>query len=263
MTDIHHRLANLGTAIPEIMLPQAGVDLEKWAVIACDQFTQNRTYWEEAAAHVGDAPSTLSMIFPEVYLPDDGREERIRRIHAAMDRMISGGVLAPPRRAGVYVERSTPFHPCRRGLVLAVDLEQYDWAPESRRLIRTTEGTVPERLPPRMEIRRGAALEIPHILLLINDKEDALLPGLGERARRTPPVYETPLMMNSGDIRGCCWRRKGPGPFLPRGLRPWSGGTGEGLKPGPSSTPWGTAIIPWPRPRRSGMSTRRDPWGRA
>jgi hypothetical protein len=194
------------------------VDLEKWAVIACDQFTQDRAYWEKAAAYVGEAPSALSMIFPEAYLAEGGREERIRHIHAAMNRMVSGGVLAPPRRGCVYVERATPFHPCRRGIVLAVDLEQYDWAPESRLLIRSTEGTVPERLPPRMEIRRGAPLEIPHILLLINDEEDTLLSGLGERARRNPPAYETSLMMDSGSIRGWLLEEEGDWDFLAQGL---------------------------------------------
>ncbi|MFP3089510.1 DUF1015 domain-containing protein [Treponema sp. TIM-1] len=218
MADIHQRLADLGTAVPEIMLPQEGVDLEKWAVIACDQFTQNRAYWEKIAAYVGDAPSTLAMIFPEVYLPDAGRTERIRHIHAAMERMLRGGVFAPPRRACIYVERATPFHPCRRGVVLTVDLEQYDWAPESRLLIRTTEGTVPERLPPRMEIRRGAALEIPHILLLINDAGDRLLPSLGERARRRPPAYETPLMMGSGKVTGWLLEEEGDWAFLAQGL---------------------------------------------
>jgi hypothetical protein len=230
MADIHQRLADLGTAVPEIMLPRAGVDLEKWAVIACDQFTQNRGYWEKVAAGVGDAPSTLSMIFPEAYLSGEGRAERIRHIHAAMDRMISGGDLAPPRRACVYVERATPFHPCRRGLVLAVDLEQYDWASESRLLIRSTEGTVAERLPPRMEIRRGAALEIPHILLLINDEGDGLLPGLGARARRRAPAYETALMMDSGSIRGWLLEEEGDWLFLAQGLEALAR-RGEGDRP--------------------------------
>ncbi|MDR2629675.1 MAG: DUF1015 domain-containing protein [Spirochaetaceae bacterium] len=218
MADIHQRLADLGTAVPEILLPKPGVDLEKWAVIACDQFTQNRAYWEDAAAYVGDAPSTLSMIFPEVYLPEDGREERIRRIHAAMDRKLREGFFAPPRRACVYVERATPFHPCRRGLVLAVDLEQYDWKAESRLLIRSTEGTLPERLPPRIAIRRGASLEIPHILLLINDEEDRLLSGLSGRARRKSPAYDTPLMMQSGHIKGWLLEEEEDWAFLAQGL---------------------------------------------
>jgi hypothetical protein len=218
MDDIHQRLGDLGIAVPEIIFPKPGVDLERWAVIACDQFTQNRTYWDAAAAYVGNVPSTLFMIFPELYLSDNGREERIRRIHTAMADNLSKGVLAPPRRGCVYIERATPFHPCRRGILLAVDLEQYDWAPDSRRLVRSTEGTVPERLPPRVEIRRGAPLEIPHILLLIDDEEDTLLPGLGERARQSPSVYQTPLMLDSGSIRGWFLDGEADWAFLARGL---------------------------------------------
>jgi hypothetical protein len=227
MEDIHRKLSGLGTAVPEILFPRTGVDLEKWAVIACDQFTQNRSYWEAAAAYVGDAPSTLAMIFPEVYLTDQGREERIRNIHAAMDHSLSSGLLAPPKRACVYIERATPFHPCRRGLILAVDLEQYDWAPDSRRLIRSTEGTVPERLPPRMEIRRSAPLEIPHILLLINDEEDTLLPSLGERARRHGMAYTTPLMMDAGRVTGWLLEEEADWAFLAQGLESLARSRGE------------------------------------
>ncbi|MCL2881193.1 MAG: DUF1015 domain-containing protein, partial [Treponema sp.] len=107
-----------------------------------------------------------------------------------------------PRQCCVYLERSTLKNPRRRGLVLSIDLEHYDWAPGSRRLIRSTEDTVKERLPPRMEIRRGAPLELPHILLLIDDEEDRLIASLGEMARKQPPLYETPLMMNSGAVTG-------------------------------------------------------------
>jgi hypothetical protein len=215
---VHQRLAALGIAVPEIILPRPGVDLEKWAVIACDQFTQNRAYWEKVRDTAGAAPSALRMIFPEVYLGGEGRKERIRDIHAAMKGFLEGGVFAPPRRGCVYLERSTPFHPCRRGLVLAVDLEQYDWSPASRRLIRATEGTVPERLPPRMEIRRDAPLEIPHILLLIDDERDTLLPALGARVRDKAPAYDTPLMMDSGAVRGWFLEEEADWEFLARGL---------------------------------------------
>jgi hypothetical protein len=223
MERIHERLAALGTAVPEIILPRPGVDLEKWAVIACDQFTQNRAYWEKVREAAGGAPSALNMIFPELYLGGEDRKERIRDIHAAMKGFLEGGVFAPPRRGCVYLERRTAFHPCRRGLVLAVDLERYDWTPGSRRLIRATEGTVPERLPPRMEIRRNAPLEIPHILLLIDDEADALLPGLGARVRDKTPAYDTPLMMNSGAVRGWFLEEAADWEFLARGLEDLAG----------------------------------------
>jgi hypothetical protein len=199
--DTKQRLAALGTAVPELALPHAGVELRKWAVIACDQFTQDRSYWDTVGHIVGDAPSTLHMIFPEVFLEDPGRTDRIRGIHRTMEAYLAS-FLAPPRRACMYIERSTPWHQRRRGLVLAIDLERYDWNPGARSLVRSTEGTVPARLPPRMEIRRGAPLEIPHILLLIDDEEDRLLPDLGERAKRASPAYDTPLMTESGHITG-------------------------------------------------------------
>jgi hypothetical protein len=135
-----------------------------------------------------------------------------------MNSYINEGIFAPERHCCVYIERKTPRHPRRRGLVLAVDLERYNWTPESRPLIRSTEGTVPERLPPRMEIRRDAALELPHILLLIDDEEDRLLPSLGEIARRQPPLYESSLMMDSGSISGWALDTKEAWALLAEGL---------------------------------------------
>jgi hypothetical protein len=202
MKDITQRLGRLGLKVPEILIPAAGVDLQKWAVIACDQYTQDRGYWERAAEFAGDAPSALKLVFPEAYLDDGDRSRRIEDIHRTMDSWLGEGVFAPPREGCVYVERSTPFHPRRRGLVIALDLEQYDWNPGARPLIRATEGTVPERLPPRMDIRRGASLEIPHILILIDDDGDTLLPELGRRAARGAPAYRSPLMLGGGEISG-------------------------------------------------------------
>ena len=205
MNDIHERLAALGVGVPEILLPRKGTDFSKWAVIACDQFTQDMNYWEQAKNIAGGAPSCLNLIFPEIYLEEGGAQtadKRIQDIKNFMDAYIKGNVFAPPQRCCVYLERSTPRNPKRRGLVLAVDLEQYNWEPESRPLIRSTEGTVTERLPARIQIRRDAPLELPHILLLIDDEEDTLIPSLGKIAQKRPPLYETPLMMNSGSVSG-------------------------------------------------------------
>ena len=201
MKEPRQQFESLGLAIPEIMLPR-GLDLRKWAVIACDQFTQDRDYWEQVKSAVTGAPSTLNLIFPEVFLSDKDRPQRIAAIHHAMKRYLDEGILAPPRRGCVYLERNTPFQHNRRGLMIAVDLEQYDWSPAARLLIRSTEGTVPERLPPRMDIRRNAPLETPHILLLIDDDANSLLPALGERVKKSPPVYQTELMMDSGGASG-------------------------------------------------------------
>ncbi|MDR0707377.1 MAG: DUF1015 domain-containing protein [Treponema sp.] len=198
-------LRGFGLAMPEILLPASGIDQKKWAVIACDQFTQDAEYWEAARAVVGDAPSTLHLIFPEIYLEKPGKRERIERIHGVMRTYLEQGVFAPPVETFIYVERTTPFaapFDVRRGLVTSIDLEQYEWRHSEKSLIRTTEGTAPDRLPPRMDVRRGAPLESPHVLLLINDKADALLPALGERAKATLPLYHTDLMLDSGAITG-------------------------------------------------------------
>jgi hypothetical protein len=201
MSDIEQRLAQTGIKIPEIFLPQ-GIDLRQWAVIACDQFTQDRHYWEKAREAVADSPSALNLIFPEVFLSDAQPAGRIADIHRTMREYLDTGVFAAPRRGFVYLERDTPYKRGRRGLVAAVDLEQYDWSPSSRPLIRSTEGTVSERLPPRMNIRRKAPLESPHILLLIDDDTDTLLRELGDRAKKAAPAYQGELMLNSGSVSG-------------------------------------------------------------
>ncbi|MDR0450144.1 MAG: DUF1015 domain-containing protein [Treponema sp.] len=197
-------LESLGLSLPEILLPGQGIDLLKWAVVACDQFTQDRDYWEKAGEIAGDAPSTLKLIFPEFYLEADplSRKERIGAIHRSMESYLAGGIFAPPRRGWVYLERGTPFHRIRRGLVAAIDLDRYQWAAGAKGLIRATEGTLKERLPPRMDTRRGAPLESPHILLLIDDDRDTLFPALAEAARQADPVYQGPLMLGSGELSG-------------------------------------------------------------
>jgi hypothetical protein len=200
MADIQTRLEKVGIAIPQILLPRA--ELKQWAVIACDQFTQDRAYWKKAAEIAAGSPSSLDLIFPEVFLDEGNRAGRIEDIHRAMRKYLDTGIFAAPRRGFVYLERDTPFNRGRKGLVAAVDLEQYSWLPTERPLIRSTEGTVTERLPPRMAIRRNAPVETPHILLLIDDETNNLLQGLGSRARKTPPVYQGGLMLDSGNISG-------------------------------------------------------------
>lgn len=185
---------------------------QKWAVIACDQYTQDAAYWEGVASFVGGAPSTLHMIYPEIYLDSSDRAGRIERIHKTMrtyvEKIHSGNaVLNPPRRAGAYIERTTRYG-TRHGLLLAIDLERYDWRADSQTIIRATEDTLPERLPPRMEVRKGAALELPHILLLIDDHENILTSLLRKLLARAPVAYDTPLMMGGGRVRGKLLYRK-------------------------------------------------------
>ena len=201
MNEIRQKLAKLGIEIPEILLPRNN-NLRHWAAIACDQFTQDRSYWERAAMAADDQPSALNLIFPEAFLAEGDRSVRIGDIHRTMRNYLDSGIFAPGRRGFVYLERDTPFNRGRKGLVAAVDLERYDWSPSARPLIRATEGTVAERLPPRVDIRRNAPIETQHILLLIDDDTDTLLPAIGERAKKAPPVYQGELMLNCGSVSG-------------------------------------------------------------
>jgi len=191
----------IGLEVPSILMPKIG-NLSNWPVIACDQFTQDRDYWERAKAAAAGMPSTLNLIFPEVFLADDDASKRIADIHRVMKNYLQSGVFAEPKRGFIYLERDTPYQKKRRGLVAIIDLEQYDWHPDARPLIRCTEGTVPERLPPRMDIRRGAPLELPHVLVLIDDDTNSILPVLGEKIKNAAPVYDMPLMMDSGHVTG-------------------------------------------------------------
>ena len=197
-----NRLAAVGTAVPELLIPGGKTDLAKWAVIACDQFTHDPAYWARVRTAAGSAPSTLNCIIPEAFLDEGGGKSA--EIHAAMKRHLDGGLFTS-RRGCVYVERDTPYRKGRRGLLVCLDLERYDWTPGTAPLVRPTEGTVRERLPLRMDARRGAALELSHILVLIDDEADTLLPTLGERAKAASgagPLYDTSLMFDSGRVRG-------------------------------------------------------------
>lgn len=201
MSNYRQKLNSLGLEIPSILLPE-NMDSAKWAVIACDQFTQDRNYWEKAKTIAKGSPSTLNLVFPEVFLADNDAQERIKNIHSSMKSYLNEGVFRKPLEGFIYIERDTPYNKKRRGLIAAIDLEQYDWKPGASPLIRCTEGTVAERLPARMDIRRGAPLELPHVLLLIDDDKDSLLPAIGELAKKVAPLYSTPLMMDSGNISG-------------------------------------------------------------
>ena len=198
------RLKKLGVHIPEILLPAAGTDLTKWAVIACDQYTSQPEYWEEVRSEVGENPSTLNLIFPEIYLKDEGVDERIARINRTMEQYLDRGILESQGAGFVLVERSTPHTPSRKGLILALDLECYDYRPGAQTLIRATEGTVLERIPPRVKIRENAPIELPHIMVLIDDPEKTLIEKLHANAAagRYSKLYDFELMQGGGHVRG-------------------------------------------------------------
>ena len=189
-----------GVAVPEILLPKQGLSLQKWAVVACDQYTSQPEYWKEAEELVGGAPSTLELIYPEVYLGETEPEKRIARIRAAMDEYLRDDVLVE-QEGMIYVERVAAGR-TRKGLVLCVDLEQYDYNKGSTSLIRATEGTILERLPPRIKIREGAPLELPHIMVLIDDPRDTVLGPLTAGKASLEKVYDFDLMMGAGHLAG-------------------------------------------------------------
>jgi hypothetical protein len=176
------------------------MDLRKWAVIACDQYTSEPEYWQRVAQEVGDAPSTLQLIFPEVYLESADASARIARIQQAMRRYLADGLFV--EHAGpVYVERTVDGR-TRRGLMLELDLEHYDFSEGSTSLIRPTEGTMVARLAPRIEVRRGAELELPHILVLIDDPACSVIEPIAASRTAAAPMYETELMLGGGSVAG-------------------------------------------------------------
>jgi hypothetical protein len=218
METILAQLSSFGVAAPEISLPARSVQLDKWPVVACDQWTQDKAYWERVDNMVGSAPSTLRLILPEAYLGEKGEDTRISMIHETMRSYLSGeytgsAILAPARRAGVFVERETE-HGIRRGFMMTIDLEKYDWRPGSSSVIRATEGIIEQRLPARMKIRRNAPLECPHILLLIDDSENVLVTLFQKLLQGAPTAYETPLMFGAGRVRGQLVYRKNDWAFI-------------------------------------------------
>lgn len=192
----------LGIQIPEVLLPQKGSDLFRWAVVACDQYTSEPDYWEQVTKIVGDNPSTLNLVFPEVYLGKGAEIERISAIHREMKRYLEQNVICSHGTGFVYLERQTSHALCRRGLIIAVDLERYDYNRGSETLIRATEGTVLERIPPRVKIREGAPLELPHIMLLIDDPECRVIEPLACQTDKLELLYDTELMMEGGHNKG-------------------------------------------------------------
>jgi len=186
--------------LPQILLPRPGIDLVKWAVIACDQHTSEPDYWRSVAREVGDAPSTLHLIFPEAYLGAADAPSRIRGIQETMRSYLTHRMFVEHDGA-IYVERTVGKR-IRRGLMLELDLEQYDFGSKSASPIRPTEGTMVERLAPRIEVRRGAELELPHILVLIDDPARTVIEPLGAERQTLPKLYETELMLGGGRVAG-------------------------------------------------------------
>ena len=202
MTDHHQVLARVGVRVPDVLLPKPGTDLQAWAVVACDQFTSQRDYWNRVDVFVGDKPSTLRLIFPEAFLDEAEPQRRVAAINAAMRGYVDAGLFDEHRQTMVLVRREDGHGLVRWGLVVALDLEAYDWHAGSRTLIRATEGTIEDRIPPRKLIRRDAPLELPHIMVLISDPARSVIEPLAARADGFVPLYDTDLMQGGGHITG-------------------------------------------------------------
>lgn len=181
----------------DILLPRVE-DMTKWSCIACDQFTSEPEYWREAERLVGNAPSTLRLMLPEAWLGLRDSAAETRKIYAAMSDYVNRGLFETVENSYIYVERTLPSGAVRRGLVGKLDLECYDWAPGSTTPVRATEGTVESRLPARVAVRRGASLEMPHIMVFLDDPENALIPS----AAGGELLYDFELMQGGGRIRG-------------------------------------------------------------
>ena len=183
-----------------ILLPKK--DFEKWAVVACDQYTSEPEYWQDVEKIAGGAPSAYNIVLPEAYLGKGDTETRIEKINNTMSEYVSSGVFEKKKNTYVYIERTDSIGKIRKGLIGLIDLEEYDYRKGSDALIRATEETVIERIPPRVKIRKDAILEMPHIMLLIDDPDNTVIEPFSEKKERLEKVYDFDLMKKSGHIVG-------------------------------------------------------------
>ena len=186
----------------DILLPGRETEMSKWSAVACDQYTSEPDYWKEAAAFASGSPSSLDLFLPEAFLDPSRAAEQAESINKNMRRYLSDDLFDLYRDVFVYVERTLKNGRVRRGLVGAVDLEQYEFTPGSDALIRATEGTVADRLPPRVKIRRNAPLEMPHIMLLCDDPAKTVIEPFGVRTDELYKLYDFDLMQGAGHLRG-------------------------------------------------------------
>ncbi len=185
----------------DILLPK-NEDMTKWAVVACDQYTSEPEYWKSVCDYVGGAKSTVKLMLPEVWLEDENVDGKICDIHGNMSSYLESGVFSEYKNSFVYVERTQSDGKIRAGLVGKIDLEQYDYRRGSVSPVRATEATVVERIPPRIKVRRGAEIELPHIMILIDDPEMTVVEAVGKHRSELKKLYDFELMKNGGHIKG-------------------------------------------------------------
>lgn len=184
-----------------ILLPKS-CDMTKWSVVACDQYTSEPAYWKDVEKIVGTVPSTLRLTLPEIYLEDNDVEERIKKINSNMDELVTNDFFKEYKDSLIYLERTQADGKVREGLIGMVDLEDYSYEKGSTTLIRATEKTVIERIPPRVKVRENAKLELPHIMILIDDDKKEIIESLKKKVTEKEKVYDFDLMKNGGHIKG-------------------------------------------------------------
>ena len=185
----------------DILIPK-NENMEKWCVVACDQYTSEPSYWSEVESIVGDNPSTLRLTLPEIYLEDDDVSERIKKINETMSNYLDEGIFKTLENSMIYVERTTLDGRVRKGIIGKIDLEDYDYNKGSETMVRATEKTVIERIPPRMKVRENALIELPHIMLLIDDEKKDIIDNLDKVVTKDEMVYDVDLMQKGGHITG-------------------------------------------------------------
>ncbi len=186
----------------KIILPKSGADMSKWSVVACDQYTSEPEYWQKADEYVGDAPSMLRLVLPEVYLEAEDVADRISAICDTMDKYLADGTLTESAPSYIYIERTLANGKVRKGIIGAVDLERYDYSKGSKSAIRATEGTILERIPPRVRVRENASLESPHIMILIDNDACDIIEPLADKKADFDTAYDFSLMADSGALKG-------------------------------------------------------------
>ena len=184
-----------------ILLPK-NVDFSKWSVVACDQYSSEPEYWKKAAELASGSPSTLNIIYPEAYLNEPDPQQRIDGINKTMEQYLEGDIFNEFKDSLIYVERTQKNGKVRCGIVGQIDLEEYDYSAGSTSAVRATEGTIISRIPPRQRIRRNAPLELPHILMLADDRKREIIEPLKEKANELRCVYDFELMQGGGHIKG-------------------------------------------------------------
>lgn len=202
MNKINKKLFPYAIQTADILIPKENIDLRKWAVVACDQYSSQPEYWQKVKEEVGSSPSTLNLIFPECYLNKGNDKKIIASINNKMNQYYQEGIFQEIKESFILVKREFKSKKIRYGLMVLLDLDQYDFNKNSTTLIRATEKTIVERIPPRLEIRKEAILELPHIMVLVDDQKSPLITPFVEWTKNQKPLYSSELLQEGGTVSG-------------------------------------------------------------